>query len=52
MLKLDKLDLERVNLMVAAEKAVGRPPGNGKYDWLDEQIEINQVCSLIKDRVE
>ena len=31
--KLDKLDAERVALMVAAEKRAGRPPSNGKYEW-------------------
>jgi len=30
---LDRLDRERVNYVISAEKFAGRPPSNGAYEW-------------------
>ena len=43
--EFDKLDEERGGYMLAAEKAAGRPPPNGIYEWLSVLEQTEQTIA-------
>ena len=49
--KLDKLDAERVRLMVAAEKYAGRAPPKGFYAWSPLLEKVGQTITYWKMRL-
>ena len=49
--KLDKLDVERVRLMVAAEKYAGRAPPKGTYAWSPLLEKVGQTITYWKMRL-